>query len=66
MQEWEYKTLRAELRQGPGSLLMEESALSSRFSELGRAGWEMVGLASVQGDKGETLGIFSVFKRPKE
>ena len=62
---WEYQTFKAPIRRGSGSLLTPETALETLHSERGEEGWELVGVAPVQDEKGATVGILGVFKRPK-
>jgi Domain of unknown function (DUF4177) len=66
MAEWEYKTLRIDVsRQAMTTPAIIEKA-NQELADLGKEGWEMIGMVPVASAGAETPWVFCMFKRPKE
>ncbi|MBV6394896.1 MAG: hypothetical protein HFACDABA_00466 [Anaerolineales bacterium] len=67
MQKWDYKTLTVSENRGKWvwSDTQTEKSEQERLKELGKEGWELVGVALYQGQF-STLAYYYYFKRPLE
>lgn len=61
MQQWEYKIINVRSEQ----YRLDPNAADRDLNPLGREGWELVGLTSVNFKTGATDNIAMVFKRPR-
>ena len=70
MQKWEYETLSLIWASADwvwdDNIRASEKTVRDRLDRFGREGWELVGVLSVTGEKGQTKEFQYYFKRPKE
>jgi hypothetical protein len=61
---WDYKTIHMEAG-GLVSPKLDQASLESQLNELGREGWELVGVVGTNDHGGKTRTILAVLKRPR-
>lgn len=62
--KWEYKTIKIGVVGLFSGVNFDEKELSEYMNKLGRVGWELVSAFDTNEDKGNTLHIVLIFKRP--
>jgi hypothetical protein len=61
---WDYKTIHMETG-GRVSPKLDLARLESQLNELGREGWELVGVVGTNDQGGKTHAVVAIFKRPR-
>lgn len=63
---WEYMTLDVGVSGFWLGPTLDGDALTAKLNELGRRGWEAVGLTSMDAGQGSTRNLIVILKRPVE
>jgi hypothetical protein len=61
---WDYKTIHMETG-GWTIPKLDQAPLESQLNELGREGWELVGVVGTNDQGGKTHAVVAIFKRPR-